>query len=313
MSNNYENDLSLGRRYKKYEGAYNLAFAADPDTHQRRFDEMAPQDDQQWKRLEVFRGNDREAYHAHKSNPNDALVRPTEKEQRMWEANQADMWRIDREPSFGQHAMTHNKWFDLSLEQRRGENTQKFFHAAEQRYGGDYEAWTAKAGSNVVAKEDYLQTRAGLEIEQRQAAQQQKLKETQVQEQPTEQAPLAQQAAPAQPTPQASPEPVQEQAAPADAPRRTRLSLTNFATPEDGIAHLHKEMSPLPEAQVKQRIEQAEADHQAMGKGKTGDAAPRVEALNAYHAYVQEAQQQERRQRQEAPAQVETQRRTYQQ
>ena len=264
MSNNHENDLSLGRRYKKYEGAYNLAFAADPDTPFRRFDEMAPQDDQQWKRLEVFRGNDREAYHAHKSNPNDALVRPTEKEQRMWEANQADMWRIDREPSYGQHAMTHNKWFDLSLEQR-------------------------------------------------QAAQQQKLKETQVQEQPTEQAPLAQQAAPAQPTPQASPEPVQEQAAPADAPRRTRLSLTNFATPEDGIAHLHKEMSPLPEAQVKQRIEQAEADHQAMGKGKTGDAAPRVEALNAYHAYVQEAQQQERRQRQEAPAQVETQRRTYQQ
>lgn len=313
MSNNHENDLSLGRRYKKYEGAYNLAFAADPDTHLRRFDEMAPEDDQQWKRLEVFRGNDREAYHAHKSNPNDALVRPTEKEQRMWEANQADMWRIDREPSFGQHAMTNNKWFDLSLEQRRAENTQKFFHAAEQRYGGDYEAWAAKAGNNVVAKEDYLQTLAGLEIEQRQAAQQQKMKEAQAQAQSAQQAPSTQQEAPAQPTPQASPEPVQVQAAPAEAPRRTRLSLANFATPEDGIAQLHKEMSPLPEAQVKQRMEQAEADHQTMGKGKTEEVAPRVEALNAYHAQVQEAQQQERRQRQEAPAQVETQRRTYQQ
>ncbi|KAB8198706.1 hypothetical protein FKV24_000640 [Lysobacter maris] len=305
MSNNHENDLSLGRRYKKYEGAYNLAFAADPDTQLRRFDEMAPKDDQQWKRLEVFRGNDREAYHAHKSNPNDALVRPTEKEQRMWEANQADMWRIDREPSFGQHAMTNNKWFDLSLEQRRGESTQKFFHAAEQRYGGDYEAWAAKAGNNVVAREDYLQTRAGLEIEQRQAAQQQKMKEAQAQEQ------RAQQAASVQPTPQASPE-AQEQAA-AGAPRRTRLSLLNFATPEDGIAQLHKEMSQLPAEQVKQRSEQAEVEHQAMGKGRTEDAAPRVEALNAYHAEVQEAQQQERRQRQEAPAQVETQRRTYQQ
>ncbi|EMR0512906.1 hypothetical protein RY963_000910 [Stenotrophomonas maltophilia] len=313
MSNNHENDLSLGRRYKKYEGAYNLAFAADPDTQLRRFDEMAPESDQQWKRLEVFRGNDREAYHAHKSNPNDALVRPTEKEQRMWEANQADMWRIDREPSYGQHAMTNNKWFDLSLEQRRAESTQKFFHAAEQRYGGDYEAWAAKAGNNVVAREDYLQTRAGLEIEQRQAAQQQKLKEAQVQAPPARQAPVAHHAAPAQPTPQASPEPAQVQAAPAEAPRRTRLSLLDFATPEDGIAQLHKEMSQLPAEQVKQRSEQAEVEHQAMGKGKSEDAAPRVEALNAYHAQVQEAQQQERRQRQEAPAQVETQRRTYQQ
>lgn len=312
MSANHENDLSLGRRYKKYEGAYNLAFAADPDTHLRRFDEMAPESDQQWKRLQVFRGNDREAYHAHKSNPNDALVRPTEKEQRMWEANQADMWRIDREPSYGQHAMTNNKWFDLSLEQRRGENTQKFFHAAEQRYGGDYEAWAAKAGNNVVAKEDYLQTRAGLEIEQRQAAQQQKMKEAQAQAQSAQQAPSTQQEAPARPTPQASPE-AQGQTVPAEAPRRTRLSLANFATPEDGIAHLHKEMSALPAEQVKQRFEQAEADHQAMGKGRSEDAAPRVEALNAYHAQVQEGLQQERRQRQEAPAQVETQRRTYQQ
>jgi len=215
MSANHENDLSLGRRYKKYEGAYNLAFAADPDIRLRRFDEMAPKDDLQWKRLEVFRGNDREAYHAHKSNPNDALVRPTEKEQRMWEANQNDMWRIDREPSYGQHAMTNNKWFDLSLEQRRADNTQKFFHAAEQRYGGDYETWAAKAGTNVVAKEDYLQTRAALEIEQRQAAQQQKLKEAQaqaqaqaqvqvqvqvqVQAQPPQEAPAAHQAAPSRP------------------------------------------------------------------------------------------------------------------
>jgi len=87
----------------------------------------------------------------------------------------------------------------------------------------------------------------------------------------------------------------------------------NFATPEDGIAQLHKEMSQLPAEQVKQRFEQAEGEHQAMGKGRTEEAAPRVEALNAYHAQVQEVQQQERTQRQETPAQVETQRRTYQQ
>lgn len=177
---------------------------------------------------------------------------------------------------------------------------------------GPIGTWAAKAGTNVVAKEDYLQTRAALEIEQRQAAQQQKLKEAQVQAQPAQEAPAAHQATPAQSTPQASPD-AQEQAAPAEAPRRTRLSLMNFATPEDGIAQLHKEMSQLPAEQVKQRAEQAEGEHQAMGKGRTEEAATRVAALNAYHAQVQEVQQQERTQRQETPAQVETQRRTYQQ
>lgn len=290
MSANHENDLSLGRRYKKYEGAYNLAFAADPIPQLRRFDEMAPKDDPQWKRLEVFRGNDREAFHAHKSNPNDALVRPTDKEQAMWDANQQDKWRIDREPAFDQHPMTNNKWFDMSLEQRRSESSQNYFNGVEQRHGDGYEAWAAKAGNSVVAKDDYLQTMASLDIEKAQAARAQK------------------QAPQAESTQQESQAPATEQQV---APKRTRLSLAEFqGTTGQYIEQRSRDLASLPDEGLRQVNDQTKADYQARGLGRIEDAGPRIQAINAFHA---REQQQRNTPPQEVPSEAFTQGRTRQQ
>ncbi len=290
MSANHENDLSMGRRYKKYEGAYNLAFAADPNPQLRHFDEMAPKDDPQWKRLEVFRGNDREAFHAHKSNPNDALVRPTDKEQAMWDANQQDMWRIDREPAFDQHPMTNNKWFDMSLEQRRSESSQNYFNSVEQRHGDGYDAWAAKAGSSVVAKDHYLQTMASLDIEKAQAARAQK------------QAPQV--------------EPVQHETEvqateQQTAPKRTRLSLTEFQGPTSQfIEQRSRDLATLPDEGLRQVNDQTRASYQARGKGRIEEAGPMIQAINAFHA---REQQQRNTPSQEVPSEAFTQRRTRQQ
>ncbi|MDH1274110.1 hypothetical protein [Stenotrophomonas sp. GD03937] len=290
MSANHENDLSLGRRYKKYEGAYNLAFAADPIPQLRRFDEMAPKDDPQWKRLEVFRGNDREAFHAHKSNPNDALVRPTDKEQAMWDANQQDKWRIDREPAFDQHPMTNNKWFDMSLEQRRSDASQNYFNGVEQRHGDGYEAWAAKAGSNVVAKGDYLQTMASLDIEKAQAARAQK------------------QASQAESVQQEMQTPATEQQA---ATKRTRLSLAEFqGTTGQYIEQRARDLASLPDEGLRQVNDQTKADYQARGLGRIEDAGPRIQAINAFHA---REQQQRNTPTQEVSSEAFTQRRTRQQ
>lgn len=290
MSANHENDLSLGRRYKKYEGAYNLAFAADPNPQLRRFDEMAPKDDPQWKRLEVFRGNDREAYHAHKSNPNDALVRPTDKEQAMWDANQQDKWRIDREPAFDQHPMTNNKWFDMSLEQRRSQSSQNYFNNVEQRHGEGYDAWAAKAGNSVVAKDDYLQTMASLDIEKAQAARAQKQ---------APQVETAQQETEVQATEQQA------------APKRTRLSLAEFqGTTGQYIEQRSRDLASLPDEGLRQVNDQTKADYQARGLGRIEDAGPRIQAINAFHA---REQQQRNTPSQEVPSEAFTQRRTRQQ
>ena len=290
MSANHENDLSLGRRYKKYEGAYNLAFAADPNPQLRRFDEMAPKDDPQWKRLEVFRGNDREAFHAHKSNPNDALVRPTDKEQAMWDANQQDKWRIDREPAFDQHPMTNNKWFDMSLEQRRSDASQNYFNGVEQRHGDGYDAWAAKAGNSVVAKDDYLQTMASLDIEKAQVARAQK-KAPQVET--VQQETLA---------------PATEQQV---APKRTRLSLAEFQGPTGQyIEQRSRDLASLPDEGLRQVNDQTKADYQARGLGRIEDAGPRIQAINAFHA---REQQQRNTPPQEVPSEAFTQRRTRQQ
>lgn len=281
MSANHEDDLSAGRRYKKYEGAYNLAFAADPNPQQRRFDEMAPKNDIQWKRLEVFRGNDRDAYHAYQSNPNDALVRPEEKERAMWEANQADKWRIDREPAFDQHAMTNNKWFDLSLEERRGDSAQKYFASVEQRHGASYAAWANKAGNQVVAKEDYLQTMASLDIEAQQAKRAQKLTQTQVQSTPVAQS---------QPTQQPTQQPAEPQA-----PKRTRLSLAEFQGPTSAyIDQTHKQLAAQSKGELKQVVSATAAEYQAKGRGQIEDAGPKIQMLNTYHA--REEQQRNKRQ-----------------
>ena len=290
MSANHENDLSLGRRYKKYEGAYNLAFAADPNPQLRRFDEMAPKDDPQWKRLEVFRGNDREAFHAHKSNPNDALVRPTDKEQAMWDANQQDMWRIDREPAFDQHPMTNNKWFDMSLEQRRSESSQNYFNGVEQRHGDGYDTWAEKAGNSVVAKDDYLQTMASLDIEKAQAARAQK------------QAPQVETAQ------QETQAPASEQQA---APKRTRLSLAEFqGSTGQYIEQRSRDLALLPDEGLRQVNDQTKADYKARGLGRIEDAGPRIQAINAFHA---REQQQRNTPPQEVPSEAFTQRRTRQQ
>lgn len=294
MSANHENDLSPGRRYKKYEGEYNLAFAADPDPQLRRFDEMAPKNDPQWKRLEVFRGNDREAYHAHQSNPSDALVRPTDKEQAMWEANQQDKWRIDREPAFDQHPMTNNKWFDMSLEQRRSESSQNYFKGVEQRHGAGYEHWAAKSGSDLVAKDDYLQTMAGLDIEKAQSARAQK-----------HAAPKAESAQ------QVASTPTNEQSSASDPPKRTRLSLAEFqGTTGQYIEQRSRDLSPLPDEGLMQITNQTNTNRQARGLGRIEDSGPRIQAINAYHA---REQQQRTTPPQEVPSEAFTQRQTRQQ
>lgn len=312
MSANHENDLSPGRRYKKYEAAYNLAFAADPNQQQRQFDEMAPKDDIQWKRLEVFRGNDKDAYDAYKSNPNDALVKPTEKEEHMWQANQADHWRINREPAFGQHDMTNNKWFDLTLEQRRADSTQNYFNSVEQRHDAGYEPWAAKAGNQVVAKEDYLQTMATMDIEKLQASRAQK------QQAPEQSSQLQANQAPAQAQPNQS-KPAQDkaekqQAEPqqaSDPPQRTRVSLVDFQGPtKDFTAETKSQLSAESDDGLQQITASVTDEYQARGLGRIEDAGPKIQALNALHA--REVQQRNTR-RQEVPSETFTQQQTYQQ
>src|SRR5690606_14803265 len=58
-------------------------------------------------------------------------------------------------------------------------------NSVEQRHGAGYDGWAAKAGRDVVAKEDYLQTMASMDIEKLQANRQQKLHAAQAQPEPT--------------------------------------------------------------------------------------------------------------------------------
>lgn len=305
MSANHENDLSPGRRYRKYEADYNLAFAADPNPENRKFQEL-DMSDVQLKRLEVFRGNDKDAFDSHRSTQ-DAVSKPTEKESAMWEANQADKWRINREPAYGQHDMTNNKWMDLSLEQRRSDSTQKYFNSVEQRHGSGYEAWAAKAENQVVAKEDYLQTMATMDIEKLQAGRAQK------QQAPDQSAQAPSQPAQAQPTQsqaaQAKVEP--QQAEPQQAsepPKRTRLSLAEFQGPTSAyIGETTKQLSTEPDEGLKQISSSSGTEYEAKGLGSAEDAGPKNQALIAYHA--REEQQRITRQ-QEVPSETFTQRQT---
>lgn len=291
MSANHENDLSPGRRYKKYEAEYNLAFAADPNPQQRRFDDMAPKDDIQWKRLEVFRGNDKDAFDSYRSTQ-DAVSKPLPKEQAMWDANQADLWRINREPAYGQHEMTNNRWMDLSLEQRRSDSTQNYFNSVEQRHGAGYEAWAAKAGNQVVAKEDYLQTMATLDIEALQAKRAQKQEQTQSVQQSAQPQPAQ---APAQPAEAATPQA-------GNSAKRTRVSLADFQGPTKGFSEeTKKQLSAETTEGLKHVSSINAAEFQAKGKGRIEDAGPRNQALNAFHAH--EEQQRIKRQ-QEVPSQT---------
>lgn len=167
MSDIFKGNEQLGRKYRQYEPQYNAAFAADPSAGSRRFNETAPSEDIQWKRLEVFRGNDKDAYHAHQSNPHDPLAQPTAKEQKLWSENQADRWSIDREPGFSQHPLSHNKWVDLSPAHRRAEpeKVHAFYDHVEAKHGPSYQAYADKAGNHAVYRDDYLRTMAVVEAE----------------------------------------------------------------------------------------------------------------------------------------------------
>lgn len=160
MNSNYEDGLSNGRKYKQYAHLYEAAFAADPDPKLRRYDELAPADDVQWKRLSVYRGNDESAYHAHLTNPMDPLSKPNAKEAEMWEANRQDKWRISREPSYGQHPLTNTKWIEMSTAKRASTSGQMIFNDVDRKYSPGYEKWSQQVdphtfleGRVVVARE----------------------------------------------------------------------------------------------------------------------------------------------------------------
>lgn len=258
-----KNELSLGRRYRQYEGAYNAAFAADPNPEQRKYNELAPKDDIQWKRLEVYRGNDKNAYHAHLSNPADPLARPTEKEQAMWQANQKDQWRVEREPGFSAHPQSNNKWLPMSPEQRGSEKATAFFEQVEAKHGAGYNAYAAKAGSQAVAKDDYMRTMAVVDFEAMtgRAQQQQKVRQ---------QVP-AKQAQRVNPASQAT---TQQGAAQSSMPK-SRLSLESFQGPtSEYVEQRGAEIAKATGSERAQIKQQAEA--------KVGDVQARLKDADSY-------------------------------
>jgi len=261
MSNNHEEDLSPGRRYRRYQHEYNAAFAADPNPENRRFDEMAPPDSVQWKRLEVFRGNDKDAYDAYRSNPNDALVKPTDKEKAMWEANAQNGWHVSRDSrhqAMSHHPLAYNKWLDMSPEKRFSEQAQRWFEKAEAKYGAGYDQWAKTAGANIVSKETYVAGLTAVAYEQSSASRAQQAQRTHTSQQATaSQADQAQ--APAQTTP------------------RSRISLANF-----DIGTIAKEMEGMSKDQLGQVKQRAEAAHQALGQGTVAEGVAKHEAIAAH-------------------------------
>ncbi len=269
-----KNELSLGRRYRQYEGAYNAAFAADPNPNQRTFNELAPPDDIQWKRLEAYRGNDKTAYQAYRSNPSDPLSMPTEKEAAAWKANQADMWRVEREPAFDKHEATNNKWLSMTPQARNSEQGQNFLAHVDQKYGAGYQAYAAKAGSNAVDRSDYLRTMAVLEVESMRSQAQQKQRAPQAPAQTQANPAAFQQATLAQASAQQAPQQATAQQAPAENAPKTRLSLANFQGPtseyvEQRGAEIAK-ASGSERTQIKQQAEAKVGDVQAQVKDAEG-------------------------------------------
>lgn len=274
---------ALGRRYKKYEAAYNAQFAADPDPANRKFQEYDMPKIQQ-ERLEIFRGNDRDARAAHLSNPADPLTKPTPKEAKMWEINQKDHWQIDRAPTeYVDHPHSKNKWLPPMTGDK--DQTNAYFENVEAKHGAGYDAYAAKAGSNAVSRDQYLSTMAVVEFEGMKRGAQQ-----------------TQQQAPAQQSP------VQEQPEPA---KRSRLSVANFqGTPEAYIDERVKAMESKSDGELEQVKATAQAEHAAMGRGPIEQEAPKVAAWNDYKA--REAHAEEAR-AQEVLVDTQTQRRTRQQ
>lgn len=224
-SDKHDQQEHLERTYRKYAPQYNAAFAADPNPQSRAFDASAPVGDIQWKRMEAYRGNDKDAYQAHLSNPSDPLAKPTEKEAAAWKANQADHWRVEREPAFGQHEATNNKWLSMTPQARNSEQGQNFLAHVDAKHAAGYQAYAAKAGNNAVDRSDYLRTMAVVEVEGMRATQtQQKAPQQQAPAQtPVQHAP-AQQAA--------------QQASAEISQPKTRLSLANFQGPTSQYVEL---------------------------------------------------------------------------
>jgi hypothetical protein len=272
-----KNELSLGRRYRQYEHAYNAAFAADPNPQSRQFNETAPKDDVQWKRLETFRGNDKQAFHAHLSNPGDPLAKPTDKEQSAWQANQADHWRVEREPAFGQHDATNNKWLALTPEARNSDKGQAFLAHVDQKHGTSYAAYAAKAGNNAVDRSDYLRTMAVVEVEGMRAAQQQQ-----------SQAPAQQVPAPVQ-APQAK-SPALSQPSDDQAQKKTRLNFADFTRPANQqIDERAAVIAKMSDKELEQTKTHAVQQHEAQGLGKLEEQHEKVESYNRVQSALQAA------------------------
>ena len=262
-----KNELSLGRRYRQYEGAYNAAFAADPNPEQRKYNELAPKDDIQWKRLEVYRGNDKNAYHAHQSNPADPLARPTEKERAMWQANQKDQWRVEREPGFSAHPQSNNKWLPMSPEQRGSEKATAFFEQVEAKHSAGYEAYAAKAGSQAVAKDDYLRTMAVVDFEAM-----------------TGRAQLRQQA----PAEQSRPASTEQQSA----PTRSRLNLNEFnGSSKEFVDQRQAVVASMKDAELPLAKKQVEAEHVKKGLGTLQEGGQKVDSYNRLQSSLAQARE----------------------
>jgi len=279
-----KSELSLGRRYRQYEGAYNAAFAADPNPNQRKYNELAPKDDIQWKRLEVYRGNDKNAYHAHLSNQSDTLARPTEKEQAMWLANQKDQWRVEREPGFSAHPQSNNKWLPMSPEQRGSEKATAFFEQVEAKHGAGYNAYAAKAGSQAVPKDDYLRTMAVVDFESISSRSQQ--------QKSSQQAPAGlSTAAPIN----------QSQTAPV---RTSRISLSDFNKPlDEQISQRQADIAKMSKGELEKSKAAIAVEHEARGLGKLEDQHAKVESFNRVQSTLAQVRE-ERRQENLAQAQT---------
>lgn len=273
-SDKHDQQEHLERTYRKYAPQYNAAFAADPNAQTRTFDPMAPVGDIQWKRLEAYRGNDKTAYQAYRGNPSDPLAMPTEKEAAAWKANQADMWRVEREPAFDKHEATNNKWLSMTPQARNSEQGQNFLAHVDQKHGAGYQAYAAKAGSNAVDRSDYLRTMAVLEVEgmRSQAQQQQRAPQAPAKTQANPGA--FQQATLAQASAQQAPQQATAQQAPAENAPKTRLSLANFQGPtseyvEQRGAEIAK-ASGSERTQIKQQAQAKVGDVQAQVKDAEG-------------------------------------------
>lgn len=248
-----KNEGHLGRRYRAYERVYNETFAADPDPSLRRFDELAGKDSQQWKRLEIYRGNDRDAQHAHLSHPGNPLFDPTAKEAASWAANQEDKWRIEREPAFGQHPDTHNKWLDLTPRQRNAEGAQKFLSQVDARHAGSKEG-SALPGLAVAEFEARVARRSSAQAAEA----------TQASEH-------------------------SQQAETAQVPWRSRLSIASFGSAAEAVQSLHSELAIKSDGELMSYRQQVATEHQAAGLGSLADGQVRVMAFSA-HQEVREQQ-----------------------